>query len=226
MTPTPEGAALIAHREAAAAELDLPVGDPLVIQYGALRAAHDLCQLKITEGALSAVPDLIRLHDAMAEIKKLVPPKPISVTLTIVRPTDAAPPRSASVGGLRACRRCGWVPPNKDRVVRCYRCNWRRGDDTSAPLKPIDIASGSPSVRASEVTPDVRAPAAPADNVVPLQPPRRDPGSIHDAPGARLAPSASRQVASHVGSMFVSPISGPNWSAAHPLPTPPPECFK
>jgi hypothetical protein len=214
MTPTPEGAALIAHREAAAAELDLPVGDPLVIQYGALRAAHDLCQLKITEGALSAVPDLIRLHDAMAEIKKLVPPKPISVTLTIVRPTDAAPPRSASVGGLRACRRCGWVPPNKDRVVRCYRCNWRRGDDTSAPLKPIDIASGSPSVRASEVTPDVRAPAAPADNVVPLQPPRRDPGSIHDAPGARLAPSASRQVASRLpvavtGAMLKSVLKVP-----------------
>jgi hypothetical protein len=85
MTPTPEGAALIAHREAAAAELKLPVTDPLCIQYAALRAAHDLCQVKIAEGALDALADLIRLHDAMLEIKKLVPPEPLAVTLTIVK---------------------------------------------------------------------------------------------------------------------------------------------
>jgi len=213
MTPTPEGAALIAHRDAAAAELDLPVGDALVIQYGALRAAHDLCQVKIAEGALDAVPDLIRLHDAMTEIKKLVPPKPISVTLTIVRPTDASPRRSAAVSGVRRCRRCQWQPPGRDRVERCYKCGWKVGDDFAAPWQPIITGGPSPE-RASEVTLDVRAPAEPAANVAPLQPPRKNPGSIHDAPGARMAPSASDQVASYVGAMFVSPMSGPDWSAA------------
>jgi len=207
MTLTPEGAALIEHRKASAAELGLPVDDPLVIQHGALRAAHDLCQVKIAEGELSAVPDLIRLHDAMVQIKSLVPPKPVEVNLVIAHKT---------IGG-------------------CPHCHTPIYEDDLKPLPPVEPvrAAQSETPPQKERTTDgdkpVAEPFTALANVVALQPPRRDPGSIHnavlpDGTPARMAPSVTRQVAPYVGGVSapfgrgVLSEPAPNWSAAHALP--------
>jgi hypothetical protein len=79
---------------------------------------------------------LLRLDEAMRQY--LPPPKkPMAITVKFVGGQDEAPSDTAAVDGLVACRRCRWVPFDKDRVTRCYRCGWTHGADTAAPWSPV-----------------------------------------------------------------------------------------
>jgi hypothetical protein len=214
---TPNAERLLQARKIAAKELRLPVTDWRVRRYALLVVMHDNATARLASGGDFNLDNLLKIETALQEIRATVPVEPIEVKLTVVKSVDSAPPRHASIGGLKACRRCGWQPPNKDRIHACYRCGWKRGGDTAAPWQPIDIA-GVPSApeQANVVTPDVRAPVEPVANVVQLQQPRRNPGSIHDAPGARMA---------RTDYSAVSPVDGydpvqraPDWSAHHQWP--------
>jgi hypothetical protein len=138
---------LLRQREAVAKEFDIAdINDWRVRRLALLMAAYAAYEDQMaTNGTLDITPPLALDETIQVIRQQLKAPKEIAVKVEIVKSKDSAPPKSASVGGLKACRRCGWTPPGRDKVERCYKCSWKRGDDHLAPWKPIDI-TGSPSL--------------------------------------------------------------------------------
>jgi hypothetical protein len=122
---------LHAAREHAAAELQLPIDDPRVKRLAMLTCAYDQIQSQMANERPIDVGAFLKIDTAMAEVRALATPMP-TVELTILNPVDAAPPGTGT-SGLIKCRRCGWQPPEGDRVSCCYQCGWKHGDDTSPP---------------------------------------------------------------------------------------------
>ena len=60
--------ALLKAREAAAAELRLPITDLRVIRLGALQLAYDACQARLVTGQAFDLGDLLRLDAALQEL--------------------------------------------------------------------------------------------------------------------------------------------------------------
>jgi len=120
-------------------------------------------------------PDVMNNHGQCRRLElhksagSLVQQKPVECELVIVR------------GVMDICPRCGFTAP------------------TTKPERPrIEPPSGSPPVEAATEhdKPIVEPSTSAAANVVEL--PRKHPPGIQDAPGARMAPSATHQVAPYV----------------------------
>jgi hypothetical protein len=112
------------------------------------------------------VQDIITLQGAF---DKYVPPPKMQITVKYADAADTAPLDSAAVDNLRACRRCGWVPFDRDRVAKCYGCSWRSGDDFDSPWQPL-IAPVDTSKGISPVSPESLSTGSPAPpNVVSIE---------------------------------------------------------
>jgi hypothetical protein len=115
----------------------------------------------------------------------------------------------------------------------CTVCGFRQNGDTAAEHRHRwYMVKASPETRGKAIAPVEEPPAieaaepdaVPSEPTAPMQPPRRNPGSVHDASGARMTPASSYQVRAYVGGVSapfgrgVLSEPAPNWSAAHPLP--------
>ena len=162
---------LLLARKQASKELRLPVDSPLVQRYAVLKVAFDGVQARVASGAEIDIDNLLKLETAMAEIRATKPQEPVAFKLTIVGNTNKD-------RRCRACEERFCVEPT------CTKCGFRQTGDLERwrEQRPTPALASAPECVAVEPDKAV-APAAPA------QPPRRNPGSIHDAPGARMAPS-------------------------------------
>lgn len=134
-------------REQAAAELQLPIDDPRVRRLAGLLCAYNQIQAQMANERPIDVGAFLKIDSSMAEVRALATPTP-RVEVTILDPTDAAPPGAGAVDGLIRCRRCNWAPPEGDRVSRCYQCGWRHGDDlTPPPTAPAPAPAPHPASR-------------------------------------------------------------------------------
>jgi hypothetical protein len=180
---TPEGELLQKHLEAAVAELKLEIGNPLAIQMAALKAAHDLCQVRIAEGSLAAVDHLIKLDPAMTEIRKLVPAEPVSIQIEFVGGTQD-----------HVCRACGaehFIEPT------CTKCGFRQHGDLVRWREEKAAAPGvaeAPVAQAGKPTADVPAAAVPAVRPLLLLPPYGAAGEAMRAPHALPCQRGRRQL--------------------------------
>jgi hypothetical protein len=206
---SPEAQRLYDARKAAIEELraidnvERSVSDPYVIRLANARMFEESVTLRIISGESVTASEVKAGADMVEAARAALPPVLPEVKLTIVSRT----------------------------TVECPECHCRFDTRDHKPIKPVEPVfepskplATTPSQK--ERTSDDGKPATsdPKQAASPEQPRY---ASIHDHPGARMAPSITHQLASHLsGSMFVSPVSGPDWSAAHLLPTPPPECFK
>ena len=71
-------------RRQASRELKLPTADWRCKRYALLMCAHDNATARLANGADINVDSLLRLDQAMAEVRASVPQEPIKVTVEIV----------------------------------------------------------------------------------------------------------------------------------------------
>jgi hypothetical protein len=89
------------------------------------------------------------------QLDPYMPKAQMNLRVSFVGAKDEAPAGGPSVGGLIACRRCGWTPPGKDVVEKCYACSWFDGCDTDhTPHEPLikPVIPAATETSASAVT--------------------------------------------------------------------------
>jgi len=156
---TPEAAQLLEARKSAAKELRLPITDWQVKRYALLMVAHDGLTARLAAGADFSVDALLKLDDAMAQIRASLPPERIKVDLEIVHGDQPVP--------------------------FCKQCGWKAGD----PVNGAEHKPPAPVIDAEAVkTVEPQLKSLPAPRAKPEGQPveRSHPGSIHDQPGVPL----------------------------------------
>lgn len=93
---TPGAERLHKARKAAARELGLKITDPAVIRLAILTTAYDQIQARIASGQTIDVDAMLKLDDALAEVRKASKPLP-NLEIQFVR----------SVTGIFNCQHCG-----------------------------------------------------------------------------------------------------------------------
>jgi hypothetical protein len=160
-----------------------------------------LAKLKLdaTEAQLLAGDPSVTVADlrALEEILSAHVPRPgLQVVVKFAEPADAAEADHAAVDNLRACRRCGWVPFDRDRVERCYACGWKAGDDIAGPHTPLIAPVGAPTSSPEPLPATAIAPA----NVIPMNAEQRREAALDAAPLKRhQAPTYSPNIGAPFG---------------------------
>ena len=94
---TPDAQRLLDAREAASKELKLPVTDWRVRRYALLMNAHDTLTARLATGGEVNIDALLKLDNAMQEIRSSLPPEGIKVDVVFV----------SGVRGIFNCQHCG-----------------------------------------------------------------------------------------------------------------------